>query len=278
MNIISRTKNYITKEVGIYKALHNDTIQYRYLLLSRLHINPNKFDSCDIHGMRFHIRSNTTDYKIMDEVVLHDCYRIHKVKRSKTPIETIIDLGAFIGDFTILASHTFPNAKIYAVEPEKSNYHLLKQNIHLNHEKNVKLYKKAIDAKKRILFLQLHKNNHGNNGLNGVDKPKMKQRVTGMSFSELWEKNAIQQCDLLKIDIEGGEYEFFSLKRHEPYLKHTKLITMEYHVNKAYPMKYYAKLLKRLEALQFAFDVIPTNNEVGMIYAWNKSMITKRPF
>ena len=66
--------------------------------------------------------------------------------------DTIIDLGAHSGSFTIYSLlHSKPRAKIIAVEPDKNNYRLLLNNL-LN---NLKIFESVINEKKlRVLALR----------------------------------------------------------------------------------------------------------------------------
>jgi precorrin-6B methylase 2 len=71
-------------------------------------------------------------------------FDIHTIRNA----DTIIDLGAHSGSFTIYSLlHFKPRAKIIAVEPDRNNYRLL-----LN---NLKIFESVINEKKlRVLALR----------------------------------------------------------------------------------------------------------------------------
>jgi len=82
----------------------------------------------------------------------------------------IIDIGAHIGKYSIIASKINPNAKIYAIEPEKDNFNLLNKNIKLNKVKNIFPIKVALSDKKGVARLYKCKINK-----NGRNLRKLKQ-------------------------------------------------------------------------------------------------------
>jgi FkbM family methyltransferase len=58
-----------------------------------------------------------------------DTYRADLLKKD----DTVIDLGAGIGDFSVLASRKVgPNGKVIALEPNAEDYEMLKMNIERN--------------------------------------------------------------------------------------------------------------------------------------------------
>ena len=132
-------------------------------------------------------------------------YRIRDTKA--WPVKTIIDGGANIGDETIRFRHFYPEAKIIAIEAAKHNCELLKLNC-------------AGDP----LTICLHK------GIWPVNSHlKIKTATSNKSFSVFeaspsdldYDVDAISplqvildynlgNIDILKLDIEGNEYELFT--------------------------------------------------------------------
>ena len=66
--------------------------------------------------------------------IYFDIYRSHHLRDG----DFVLDLGANIGAFTILASRKVGRkGMVIAVEPNKDDYDLMRQNIDANHCKNV---------------------------------------------------------------------------------------------------------------------------------------------
>ena len=63
----------------------------------------------------------------------------------KFKIGTFIDVGAYTGEDSKVVNHLFPNAKIFAFEPDINNHELIKRNINI---KNFELFDIALSNKK----------------------------------------------------------------------------------------------------------------------------------
>ena len=119
--------------------------------------------------------------------------------------DTVVDLGANIGYFTLLAARIVGNkGKVYAFEPEPLNYSLLTKNIDLNGYENVVAVQKAIsDATGKVRFF-LDKKDTGAH--------TMYQHGTGGEFIEV-ESTTLddffadkgQTINVIKMDVEGAE-------------------------------------------------------------------------
>ena len=71
------------------------------------------------------VRKNTSDIYVVYQVLQNQAYNcVHTLHE----VNTIIDAGANIGCASVFFAKCYPNAKIYALEPEKSNYKLLVKN------------------------------------------------------------------------------------------------------------------------------------------------------
>jgi FkbM family methyltransferase len=113
------------------------------------------------------------------------------------------------------------------VEPEPGNYDRLVKNIRLNDlEKRVKAVQLACadENKQMELFIGDQPGGHSI-----VRNNRTKSILVGaVTLPELFRRNKIQECDLLKVDIEGGEYQLL-YGLNDGFLKRIKKIHMEYH-------------------------------------------------
>jgi len=71
------------------------------------------------------LRPNTSDMDVFQQIFVNEEYEFSLDRDPKV----IIDAGANIGLASIYYSIKYPEAKIIAIEPELSNYELLKNNI-----------------------------------------------------------------------------------------------------------------------------------------------------
>src|SRR5207247_9671457 len=73
-------------------------------------------------------------YQFLMEVYVLDTYRSGLLRKN----DIVLDLGAGIGDFSVLASKKIgPLGKVIAVEPNPEDYRLLEKNIKINNCLNV---------------------------------------------------------------------------------------------------------------------------------------------
>lgn len=71
-----------------------------------------------------HLRQNTSDLDVFNQVILSREYRIDEVSNP----QFIIDAGANIGLTSLYYHKEYPSARIFAVAMEAGNYDLLKKN------------------------------------------------------------------------------------------------------------------------------------------------------
>lgn len=157
----------------------------------------------------------------------------------------IIDIGANIGVFSVFAASTSKNTIVYAYEPMSKSYGLLLENIEINKlEKNILPFRLGIGAKKekRKLFLADGSPFHS---LYIDEIGRSYLEIECISLGDIFESNHIKECDILKIDCEGAEFEILYYTPGE-YFKCIKEIRLEYHNQKTenYNIKSLIKFLK----------------------------------
>lgn len=141
------------------------------------------------------------------------------------PSDTIIDIGAHIGRFTIYAAYTASNGNVYAFEPQPENFHRLQENIGLNKLTNIHLSSKAVADSYKTITLHTNKDS-ARSSIYGASETSVK--IDCLPLSEVFEKNKINRCNFLKLDCEGAEYEIlFALPMH--YFDIIDKIALEYH-------------------------------------------------
>jgi len=92
-------------------------------------------------GQRISIRPGTDDSRVFFEIFIRECYSDGTINANAT----IVDIGANIGCFSLLAARTA--SRVIACEPHPKNLDLLKKNIVLNNVQNVEIVAHAISGK-----------------------------------------------------------------------------------------------------------------------------------
>src|SRR6185369_10140974 len=83
-------------------------------------------------------------------------------KREIKPGQTVLDIGANIGYYTLIAAKLVgPTGKVYAFEPDPANFRLLKKNVEGNGHTNVVLVDCAVSDKDQKVRLYLNPSNKG---------------------------------------------------------------------------------------------------------------------
>lgn len=122
-------------------------------------------------------------------------------------LHTYIDAGAYIG-ISILWFHVFnPKLEIIAFEPNKENLFYLKKNLRVNHVKNVTVYQTCLVDKngKAPFYLVDDPIQNLDSGLI-LNRPYLPYSTFEVKTNKL-SRFVHKQISLLKMDVEGAEYD-----------------------------------------------------------------------
>ena len=128
------------------------------------------------------------------------------------PGAVIIDIGAHIGLFSVIASQiTGAAGKVYAFEPAPSTYELLQKTLAINHNESViETFQKAVgrETGKITFFVSDGQADNGNSLVNYKDdRPLHGIDVEVTSVDAFIKEKKINRLDFIKIDVEGAEYD-----------------------------------------------------------------------
>jgi len=151
----------------------------------------------------FTFRPGTSDVAVLRKVFLESEYELPFT----IPVRTVVDAGAHIGAATVFYHYRFPDARILAIEPEESNYNLLRENI--GTIPTVVALRAALWPYEEQLWIQD----------TAADKLGFQVSTTPSNFGysvpsitpqKVFEKLHVDQVDILKLDIEGAELDLFA--------------------------------------------------------------------
>ena len=143
----------------------------------------------------------------------------------------ILDIGANIGTFSVYAGTTARGVTIYAYEPTAEFFTLLRNNIRLNGlDRAVKCFNLAVGAETRVRQLALESKGFSFPTLlpSASDEAIRTIAVQTSSLADIFDANALERVDLLKMDCEGAEYEIL-YGTPDRCLQRIREIRMEYH-------------------------------------------------
>lgn len=136
-------------------------------------------------------------------VFWHQC-SVHMLKnKKKIKNANIIDVGAFVGDSSIVLSR-YTNHNVYAFEPVRSNYNLMLKTLTLNPElKNIKPLNVALGSENSVSNICFAESSSSF----AFDLTNNHEEVTVLTLDDFVEQNHLQ-IGLIKVDIEGFEQSF----------------------------------------------------------------------
>jgi len=119
--------------------------------------------------------------------------------------DTVLDLGANLGYFTLLAARLVgEKGRVYAFEPEPTNYSLLLKNIELNGYSNVVAVQKAVsDVKGKVKFFLDSRDTGAHTIYQSGDRKKYIE-IEAVTLDDFL-KDENHRVNVIKMDIEGAE-------------------------------------------------------------------------
>jgi len=215
-DILRSIKNSIERN-GFWRTL--------FIILQYLRFKGSKLDvyklrlSKRLNGI--YMRPGTSDFSVFRQIFMNDEYGL---ELDGTP-QVIFDIGANIGLASLYFAHRFPDSRIYALEPDPSNFAILT----LNAESIPKIVLLQNALWNRNTPLEMIEDGHDKWGIQVRElSDSQKNHVQAVSMEFLIEQYRIAKIDLLKIDIEGAEFELFEGDC-KSWLSKVKVLVIELH-------------------------------------------------
>ncbi len=124
--------------------------------------------------------------------------------------DTFVDLGANEGYFTVIGARLCgAEGRVLAIEPQHRLLPVIEQNLKLNGLAHVEVLNAAISDQRGTATLHLTAStNSGGSGFHRHSKYKLPtQEIGTLTLEEALDAQKLEQVDLMKVDIEGFEYE-----------------------------------------------------------------------
>jgi FkbM family methyltransferase len=182
------------------------------LVLDRLGWRTRPYTILLRNGLRMELRPKRGDRYTFYEAVIRGDYTAHG--QLVPSGGTVIDVGANIGCFTLLAARAVgPTGRVFAVEPNSATFRQLQHNISINGLRNVTAVRAAIGgsvgrvslhSSSISLFCSTYKS------VNDVTISGEVEQVQMTTLLQFMEENGIAHCDYLKLDCEGSEYDILN--------------------------------------------------------------------
>jgi FkbM family methyltransferase len=174
------------------------------------------------------------DRAIVQQIWDKDVYGVRDIPAPAV----VLDVGAHIGAFSLLAAEAWPGARVIACEPDPENAALFRRN--LAGRRGIELVEAAVlgEEFQVILFHAVADKAAHNSGGGSCarDEPgTVRVCVPAVSAVQLWQSKGISTCDLLKLDCEGSEVPILGNLAAAGLLAGIRLIVGEWHANEDRP-------------------------------------------
>jgi len=218
----------ILNKIAVLKLHYNKLglVNLADYIFQRIFRPKNQLLKVSVPGFPFpvYLRNCASDSQIFTQIILREELNFDiKI----VPVK-IIDGGANIGLATLCLKNKYPNLKIFAVEPDLSNFEMLKRNT--SPYKDVICYIMGIwstNTKLKIINADA-----GNESFRVAEITNVETDDIGVfdaiTINEIVKRNNICHIDLMKLDIEGSERIVFE-SNFSDWLAITDIMLVEIH-------------------------------------------------
>lgn len=211
----------------------------------------------DIGSHRFFFRPETSDAAIINAVFgTEPEYDFPEFDAEHEP-KNILDIGANIGVTAVALALNYPNAKIFAFEPDPVNFEILQKNTKPYH--NIQIFPFAVSNEKGVLTLYDSTDplNFGGKTFHDFGADKSKGHPVEMRrMNEVLAELGLTKVELIKMDCEGSEPDIIKAFSKE-FLAGVVWICGELHGRRDF------ELLQYLEDAGFAVQAIKPLEQVN---------------
>ena len=260
--MIKRINSFMTR-LG-WLSHYMPTPIHAFVALFQMKFDPERVFQGFYKSQRFYFSS--ADMSAVREVLEDAEYSFLKEYLSNIEQPTILDVGANIGTFSLWARGVAPQINIISVEPSETTFFKLnKTTSEIENNRWFLLNKAAWKDDSAISF------NTSGESMGHKVSDQGDRKVDGVSLQELLnnikERFAVEEIDLMKVDIEGAEENFLQDRADiEEALKTVKRLVIEIHPEYCNPQGV-LELLKK--SYRFVEDQPGRLSQKPLLYCYN---------
>lgn len=172
--------------------------------------NPHEILLIKIHDNYMYLNSNDDGVGLpLVKAGIYEEFETKLFKNLIQPNTTVIDVGANVGYYTLIAANESRDVSVYSFEPEINNYELLVKNVEVNNFNNVKTFQKAVSNEEGKIKIFIDEKNLGNHSLSGNNVPNKidfveVETITLDSFFDSLD-DSVGENIIIKLDTQGAE-------------------------------------------------------------------------
>ncbi|MCE7861649.1 MAG: FkbM family methyltransferase [Chloroflexi bacterium CFX2] len=262
MKIINRIESILpTKLMDVLRLWYRTFIKGQPSVLEK----PSGLAIGSFGGFEIAYRSGTVDQRVINHSFDNDVIFTGVPEYQPGDDHIIIDVGAHIGTFSILASSKVKRGRVYAIEASQDAFNLLRINVALNRCSNISAHHLALADKEGSITLYHDQGNWGHSAVKRLSLSS--ETVDSLTLSSFMENNEINKCHFMKLNCEGSEFPIL-LSTTKSVLQKFGTILVMYHCD-LWDNNTEDDLVSHLEASGFNCVVRNRDSKRGWIIAEN---------
>jgi FkbM family methyltransferase len=211
-------------------------------------------------------RSGTADESVLDHSFDKDIFFAGVPEYHVGATDVIIDVGAHIGTFSMLAARKAPQGRIYAIEASLETFNYLRTNIALNRLDHVRPFYLALSDRKGTVRLHHDRGNWGHSIMKEMSSRG--EEVPSDTLENFLGENRIEDCAFIKFNCEGAEFPILMNTSNE-ILRTIRMMLVLYHEDLAEGYSL-AALRAKLEEAGFTTELRNPRRTRGWLIAQRK--------
>ena len=180
----------------------------------------------DFDGFHVAYRKGTADELVVKHSFSHDIFFSGVPEYHPAEDHVIIEVGAHIGTFSILAASKARRGHVHAIEASEDSANYLRINAALNHCDNLTVHQLALADKEGEIELYHDTGTWGHSTVKAYSQAGETVRAT--TLSAFMKANHIERCDFMKLNCEGAEFPIL-LSAPVDILQRIKMMLILYH-------------------------------------------------
>lgn len=206
-----------------------------------------RFAIREVGGFEVAFRQGTADEAVIDHSFDNDIFFSGVPEYRPGPHDVIIDVGAHIGTFSMLAARRAPHGIIHAIEASEETCNYLRTNVALNRLQNVVPHHLALSNKQGMTTLHHDQGNWGHSIMKQLSSQG--EQVRTDTLGNFMATHQIERCAFMKFNCEGAEFPILLDSPNDVLRRVDKMLVL-YHqdIAEGYELD---KLLKKLNEAGF---------------------------
>lgn len=217
----------------------------------------------EFDGFTVAYREGTADEKVIAHSFQNDIFLDRLPQYRPGPSDVVIDVGAHIGTFSLLAASKCPGGVVHAVEASQETFDYLRINAALNPRLPIRAHRLALTDRDGEVVLHHDRGNWGHSIMKELSAKG--ETVPALSLATFFARNAIERAAFVKFNCEGAEFPILMQAPDETLARIEKMLVL-YHLDLAqgYSLE---KLLDRLAAAGFGTKILERKKKRGWVFA-----------